>query len=186
MIVGPSGCGKSSLLRAMAGLWDSGLGSMERPKSEDILFLPQFAYMILGNLRRQLCYPRIDREVTDDELREVLKRVNLPDLVERCGGFEAELDYEKVLSVGERQRLAFARVLLQQPRYVFMDESTSALDSENEAALFEMLAETSTTLISVSHHPSLVRYHSQVLELTTDCNWVLHPANKFEFTENLV
>jgi putative ATP-binding cassette transporter len=186
LIVGPSGCGKSSLLRAMAGLWDSGQGSIDRRRSRDVLFLPQHAYMILGSLRRQLCYPNIDREVADDELRATLQRVNLPDLEERCGGFEGEIDFEKALSVGERQRLAFARVLLQHPRYAFMDEATSALDSDNEAALFERLAGLDTTLISVSHHPSMVRYHSQVLEFTGDCGWQLHSAAKFNFTENLV
>jgi putative ATP-binding cassette transporter len=186
MIVGPSGCGKSSLLRAMAGLWDAGAGSIERPKVEDMLFLPQHAYMILGNLRHQLCYPNIEREVTEAELREVLERVNLPGLADRCGGFDADLDFEKILSVGERQRLAFARVLLQHPRFAFLDEATSALDAENEAALFEQLAGMSTTFVSVSHHPSLIRYHSQVLEMTGDCGWQLYPAATFHFTENLV
>src|ERR1019366_3432695 len=111
-------------------------------------------------------------------------RVNLPGLADRCGGFDADLDFEKILSVGERQRLAFARVLLQHPRFAFLDEATSALDAENEAALFEQLAGMSTTFVSVSHHPSLIRYHSQVLEMTGDCGWQLYPAATFHFTEN--
>lgn len=185
MIVGPSGCGKSSLLRMIAGLWDSGTGAVERPKPEEMLFLPQHAYMILGNLRQQLCYPNLSREVSEEELEDVLKRVNLPGLAERCGGFENDLDFEKVLSVGERQRLAFARVLLNQPRYVLLDEATSALDTVNEAALYRQLAKTSTTLVSVSHHPALVKYHSQVLELTADGGWTLHTAAEFQFTAEL-
>jgi putative ATP-binding cassette transporter len=185
MIVGPSGCGKSSLLRAMAGLWDSGDGTMERPKPEDTLFVPQHAYMILGNLRSQLCYPNIDREIPDAELDDVLTRVNLKDLPSRCGGFDADMDFDKVLSVGERQRLAIARVLLHRPVYAFLDEATSALDPHNEATIFSELAATGTTLISISHHPSLVRYHSQVLELTTDSGWLLHPAAGFCFSEAL-
>jgi len=185
MIVGASGLGKSSLLRAVAGLWDSGNGTLVRPNVEDVLFLPQNAYMAVGSLRLQLNYPNLNRSVTDEELREVLRVVNLGDLVERCGGFDAGLDFEKILSVGERQRLAFARVFLKNPRYVLLDEATSALDRENESALYEKLIETSITLVSVSHHPSLVKYHSQVLELKAGGDWNLHPAAKFRFTEEL-
>lgn len=186
MIVGPSGCGKSSLLRMMAGLWDSGSGVLERPNTEDILFVPQHAYMILGSLRNQLAYPNLDREISDEELQEVLERVNLGNLVERCGGFTTELDFEKILSVGERQRLAFARVLLKRPAYAFLDEATSALDPQNEAALFREIKDSPTTLVSVSHHPSVVRYHQQVLELTPGSDWRLHQAANFRFTEELI
>ena len=185
MIVGASGLGKSSLLRAIAGLWDTGNGTLIRPKSEDMLFLPQHAYMALGSLRVQLHYPNLHRTVTDDELHEVLDRVNLGGLVDRCGGFDAHFDFEKVLSVGERQRLAFARVFLKNPRYVLLDEATSALDRENESVLYEKLAATSTTLVSVSHHSALVKYHTQVLELVDGGSWRLHPAPKFRFTEDL-
>ena len=185
MIVGASGLGKSSLLRMIAGLWDSGTGTIERPKLDDILFLPQDAYMIVGSLRDQLLYPNLERSVSDAELGEVLNRVNLPDLVGRCGGFDVEFDFEKILSVGERQRLAFARVLLKHPRYVLLDEATSALDRENESSLYRQLIATSTTFVSVSHHPALVKHHSQVLELTADGGWRLQSAAEFRFTQDL-
>lgn len=186
MIVGSSGLGKSSVLRVMAGLWDAGTGTLERPKPEDMLFLPQHAYMVLGSLRVQLNYPNLDKSLTDAELGEVLELVNLPGLIERCGGFDADFDFEKILSVGERQRLAFARAILKSPRYVLLDEATSALDRENEAALYRKLIATSTTVVSVSHHPALVKYHSQVLELKSDGAWELYSAKKFRFKEDLV
>jgi putative ATP-binding cassette transporter len=186
MIVGGSGLGKSSLLRMMAGLWSCGAGTLERPSPDDLLFLPQHAYMIVGSLRQQLSYPNLDRELPDEELRDILARVNLRDLEERSGGFDHELDFEKILSVGERQRLAFGRVLLKNPRYVLLDEATSALDRENEDMLYQELAASSATMISVTHHPSLAKYHSTVLELKANGNWKLYPASKLQLTENLV
>ncbi|MEQ1948665.1 MAG: ABC transporter ATP-binding protein/permease [Bryobacteraceae bacterium] len=179
MIVGPSGCGKSSLLRAIAGLWDAGSGTLVRPQLDDMLFLPQHAYMILGTLRGQLLYPKLNRKLTDDELHQVLEDVRLPNLIARCGGLDADSDLEKVLSVGERQRVAFARVLLHRPRYVLLDEATSALDQENETALYRLLTAMSATIVSVSHHSSLLRFHSHVLELDGEGAWQSLPAANY-------
>ena len=177
LIVGPSGCGKSSLLRAMAGLWDAGTGTIVRPPLDDLIFLPQHAYVVLGSLRRQLCYPSLGRAVTDDELRDVLTQVNLPELIDRCGGLDRELDFERTLSIGERQRLAFARAVLHQPRYAMLDEATSALDRDNETRLYRLLASTSTTLVTVSHHASLLAYHRQVLVLSSTGGWRVAAAD---------
>ncbi len=183
LIVGASGGGKSSVLRAIAGLWNAGSGTIRRPKLEQMLFLPQRPYMIVGTLRHQLLYPFVDRDIDEEELRSVLSQVNLPDTVERCGGFDTELDFGKVLSVGEQQRLAVARVLLRKPRYVVLDEATSALDGINEDKLYVRLQETKSTLVSVTHHPGLVKYHEQVLELVGDGSWKLHDAKGYKVVE---
>jgi putative ATP-binding cassette transporter len=176
LIVGASGGGKSSLLRAVAGLWDSGTGTIVRPPLQDMFFLPQRPYMIIGTLRHQLLYPSDKKELTDDELHDLLKAVNLSDLAERFGGLEVEADWGKILSLGEQQRVAFARVLLSRPRYAILDEATSALDSENEESLYQQLCDSGTTLVSVSHHLNIRKYHKHVLELGGDGTWRITSA----------
>ena len=176
MIVGASGCGKSSLLRAIAGLWRSGSGCIKRPDAAEMLFLPQRPYMVQGSLRSQLLYPRLDRDIDDEELLRALDSVNLPDMAGHFGGLDAELDWAKVLSVGEQQRVAFARVLLAAPRYAMLDEATSALDIANEDSLYRLLAASATTLISVGHRSSILKYHPHVLELSGDGTWRLYAA----------
>jgi putative ATP-binding cassette transporter len=177
LVVGPSGCGKSSLLRAIAGLWNSGEGTIQRPELDHLLFLPQQPYMILGNLRQQLIYPYSDSDLDDEQLQTVLKDVNLPDLAERFGGFDAEEEWGDVLSLGEQQRLSFARVLLHQPTYAILDEATSALDQGNEENLYKALEKTSTTYLSVGHRTSLEAHHRWLLRLAEDHTWQLQPLN---------
>lgn len=179
LVVGPSGAGKSSLMRAIAGLWNAGTGCIIRPKSEEMLFLPQRPYMLLGNLRNQLLYPNTSSEITDTQLQKALAQVNLANLPERVGGFDVELEWADILSLGEQQRLAFARLLLTQPRYAILDESTSALDVGNEKRLYQLLKETGTTFVSVGHRPTLLHYHQHVLHLVGDGSWQLMPAQEY-------
>lgn len=181
MIVGTSGTGKSSLLRAIAGLWYCGSGVITRPPPQDILFLPQQPYMLLGTLRSQLLYPNRERQIPDAELLALLEQVNLPDMADRFGGLDVEMDWEKVLSIGEQQRLAFARVLLTRPRFAILDEATSALDVANEGHLYQQLMTRDTTLISVAHRSTILQYHKQVLELTGDGQWQARSAAGYRF-----
>jgi putative ATP-binding cassette transporter len=139
--------------------------------------------MIIGTLRQQLLYPNLERDVSEQELRRVLELVNLRDLEERCGGFDAELDFGKVLSMGEQQRLAVARVLLTKPRFVVLDEATSALDPQNEARLYNELKQNDITLISVAHRHSVVEHHDHVLEVTGDGSWRVSKAKGYVFDE---
>jgi putative ATP-binding cassette transporter len=173
LIMGPSGCGKSSLLRLLAGLWKNGTGSVRRPALHEVGFLPQRPYMLLGTLREQLAYPHDAGRFTEEELANALIRCGLPKLLERVGGLDAELQWEDVLSLGEQQRLAFARLSLALPRFVILDEATSALDVENEERLYGMLAESGVTYISVGHRPSLRAFHKCVLQLNGAGGWTL-------------
>lgn len=179
LVMGESGCGKSSLLRALAGLWNSGTGHISRPEFSQMLFLPQRPYMIEGTLREQLLYPNTNPDVTQEQLYEVLKAVNLSDLPKRIDDFDRKVDLTAMLSLGEQQRLAFARLLLFNPNYAILDESTSALDLKNEHLLYQQLASRNITVLSVGHRPTLVKYHSLVLQLKKDQSWQLIPAASF-------
>ncbi len=182
LITGPSGCGKSSLLRAVAGLWKSGSGTVQQPPMDDVFFLPQKPYLQPGKLRSQIIYPAHKTTLTDAELLGFLDAVELSDLAERVGGLDAEEDWEKLLSVGEQQRLAFARVLVRKPAVVILDEATSALDAATEAALYRRLCQQEgLTLVSIAHREAVLAHHTRVLALKGDGGWALSEAAGFRF-----
>ena len=181
LVVGPSGCGKTSLLRMVSGLWSPREGTVESPQPGELLFIPQKPYMTLGTLREQLCYPQQPDPAlfSDDHLRSVLELVNLGALVQRYPDFNVKQDWPRLLSLGEQQRLAFARLLLNSPRYVVLDEATSAVDVKTERHLYNLLAERNIAFISVGHRPTLTAFHDNVLELDGSGAWRLLPASSY-------
>ena len=235
LIVGPSGCGKSSFLRAIAGLWTAGAGSITWVDSDPnnniitnpmtavkgsngdsksttpsfVFFLPQKPYNVLGTLKDQVRYPKVkvglnttafshnsstildlssssqstdvitvvdndnddDDDDDDDLCLDILRKVRLESLASRVGnnnethGLRSRCDWSKILSLGEQQRLAFARILYNKPSVVFLDEATSALDLDSEQIMYDLLRDMNITYLSVGHRPSLVKFHNRKLML---------------------
>jgi len=163
LITGASGSGKSTLLRAIAGLWPFGRGRIRVAESRS-LFLPQRPYLPLGTLAETLVYPHAITEFPRDKLAEALRAVGLPQLVEQL---DEDGNWAHRLSIGEQQRVAFARVLLARPEIVFLDEATSALDEAAEMSLYRLLREAPwrPTIVSVGHHSTLRRFHDTVVDL---------------------
>jgi putative ATP-binding cassette transporter len=170
LIVGDSGVGKTSVLRAIAGLWRSGSGRIIRPPLADVMFLPQRPYMVQGSLRDQLCYPHA-ADASDERLRELLRLVDLENLPGRIGGLDAQVKWEDLLSLGEQQQIAFARLLFNRPAHAFLDEATSAVDADREAVLYGSLASAGIRVVSVGDRLRLPRYHTALLELLGNGDW---------------
>ena len=164
LVVGESGTGKSTLVRAIAGLWPWGSGEILL-KFEGLVLMPQTPYVPLGTLRRAVAYPLSPDDVDDAVLRRTVEEVGLGHFLDRLD--EPSTTWEHVLSGGEKQRLCFARVLIQRPETIFMDEATTALDPPSQEQLMRLLLERlpDATVISVGHRPELEAYHTRKLVL---------------------
>lgn len=164
LIVGDSGAGKSTLFRAVSGLWPWGNGRILLPPRASMMFMPQHPYLPLGTLRAAACYPDTAQKFDDKLVKAAFERVSLQDLIP---SLDVEERWDRVLSQGQQQLLAFARLLLHKPQWVFLDEATSALDLDNQAKVMAMFEHElkSATVISIGHRPSLEQFHSRHLQL---------------------
>ena len=167
LVTGASGSGKSTLFRALAGIWPFGSGTIERPDVAECLFLPQKPYLPIGSLRAAIAYPSAPDAFPDDSLRAALRACRLEHLVTRL--HESD-HWERRLSPGEQQRVAFARALLHKPKWLFMDEASSALDSDMEGQLYALLERElpETTWVSIAHRAAIEKFHRRRLAISGD------------------
>lgn len=164
LIKGDSGLGKSTFIRTLAGIWPFGGGNIFLPTQKKLMFLPQRPYIPLGTLREALLFPDKINPTSDQRLKEWLDLCELPDLKDELDG---DMRWRERLSPGEMQRVAFIRVLIQQPDWVFLDESTSSLDLKREAHLYQILKSylPHCSLVSVGHRSSLDAFHDRIIHL---------------------
>jgi vitamin B12/bleomycin/antimicrobial peptide transport system ATP-binding/permease protein len=177
LLTGPSGSGKSTLFRAIAGIWPFGSGSVAIPPQSTLMMLPQRPYFPVGSLRAAIAYPAEADAFSPQQVGETLVAVGLPKLAERL---DEEAHWNRMLSLGEQQRLGIAHALLHGPQFLFLDEATASLDEPSEVAMYRLLQERlpATTIVSIGHRSTLDAFHQRNVKLARDGDrFVLQEAN---------
>eukprot|EP01119_Soliformovum_irregulare_P011257 TRINITY_DN2810_c0_g1_i1.p1 TRINITY_DN2810_c0_g1~~TRINITY_DN2810_c0_g1_i1.p1 ORF type:complete len:702 (-),score=151.29 TRINITY_DN2810_c0_g1_i1:24-2129(-) len=180
MVMGPNGSGKSSLFRALGDLWPLQCGTVVKPRKEDILFVPQKPYLVLGTLRDQIIYPHSEDDmrrlgISDDDLLHLMSIVDEEDTILKQWSWADVRDWAQALSGGQKQRVAMARLFYHRPLFAILDECTSAVSDDAETAIYKTCKELGITLFTVSHRDQLRKYHDFVMKFTGhDGGWEWH------------